>query len=186
MPKKGNKTHNTAVVLIPPDDLWPPIQAIRRKHDRHIRRWMPHITMIYPFRPQEEFGVVAEQFLEVCQQIEPFEVKLAEFRSFHHGRGNYTLWLAPEPAEKVIQLQTALWEVVPDCDDVKKYKSGFTPHLSVGQVRGKTKMEHVQHTLQSQWQPLAFVMQEISLIWRGQPPDDIFRVGQKLQLGSEY
>jgi 2'-5' RNA ligase len=182
MQKKGNKTHNTAVVLIPPDELWPPIQTIRRKHDRHIRRWMPHITMIYPFRPQEEFGVMAEKFLVACQQIEPFEVQLRDFHSFHHGRGNYTLWLAPEPAEKIIQLQTALWEVVPDCDEVRKHKSGFTPHLSVGQVRSNTKMLQLKDRLQSRWQPLVFVLQEISLIWRGQPPDDVFRVGRRIQL----
>lgn len=42
-------THQTAVVVIPPEDVWPSIQAIRREHDRKIRRWMPHITLIEPF-----------------------------------------------------------------------------------------------------------------------------------------
>jgi len=35
----GHKTYTTAVVLIPPLELWPPIQAIRRAHDRHNVRW---------------------------------------------------------------------------------------------------------------------------------------------------
>ncbi len=182
MQNKGNKTHKTAVVIIPPDGLWLPIQAIRREHDRHIRRWMPHITMIYPFRPQKEFDTLAEQFLEVCKRIEPFEIKLAEIRSFHHGRENHTLWLAPEPEKNLVELQTKLWEVVPDCDDVRKYKSGFTPHLSVGQVCGRTNMLRLQGTLQATWQPLTFVVQEVSLIWRGEPPDDIFRVGRRIRL----
>ena len=105
MPKQGNKTHKTAVVIIPPDELWPPIQAIRREHDRQIRRWMPHITMIYPFRPQEAFEMVADQFSEVCRYINPFEVQLEEFRSFHHKRENYTLWLAPNPQEEIVYIQ---------------------------------------------------------------------------------
>ena len=39
------KTHQSAVVLIPPREVWAPIQAIRREHDRHLRRWMPHVTL---------------------------------------------------------------------------------------------------------------------------------------------
>jgi poly(A) polymerase len=33
------------VVIIPPQDVWPPIQRIRQQHDRKIRGWMPHITI---------------------------------------------------------------------------------------------------------------------------------------------
>ena len=187
----GHKTHKTAVVLIPPEEVWPPIQAIRREHDRHVRRWMPHITIIYPFRPQEQFATIAESFLEVCQSIEPFEIQFARFQCFHHGHQRYTLWLAPEPAELVIRLQTALWQVVPDCDEVRKFcdetrrfKHGFIPHLSVGQVRGKAQMEQLREHLQSQWQPLMFTVKDINLIWRNQPPDDIFRVGRKVHVGE--
>ena len=43
-------THTTAVVVIPPDDAWPPIQALRQRYDRQFRRWMPHITLLYDGR----------------------------------------------------------------------------------------------------------------------------------------
>ena len=178
------KTHKTAVVLIPPEELWPPIQAIRREHDRHVRGWMPHITMIYPFRPQEQFEEMAELFRTVCQSIEPFEMHLSRLRCFYHGRQQYTLWLAPEPAEPVIALQTALWQVVPDCDEARKFKHGFTPHLSVGQVCGKTQMEQLREHLQAHWQPLTWTVREINLICRNQPPDDVFRVERKVGLGT--
>jgi hypothetical protein len=42
------------LVIIPPEAVWEPIQAIRRRHDRKLRRWMPHITLLYPFRPRSE------------------------------------------------------------------------------------------------------------------------------------
>lgn len=108
----------------------------------------------------------------------------SRLRFFHHGRQQYTLWLAPEPAEPVITLQTALWQVVPDCHETRKFKYGFTPHLSVGQVRGKTQMEQLREHLQAHWQPLSWTVRDISLLWRNQPPDDVFRVGQNIRLGA--
>ena len=52
-------THQTGLVIIPPPAAWPPIQALRAAHDRKLRRWMPHITPIYPFLPAGEFEAVA-------------------------------------------------------------------------------------------------------------------------------
>jgi 2'-5' RNA ligase len=134
------KTYTTAVVLIPPAELWEPIQVIRRVHDRHIRRWMPHITLLYPFRACEEFAGLAEQFSAVCGDVEPFRVDLVEMRWFQHRPGSYTLWLAPEPREVLVRLQALLGNIVPDCDDVTRHRDGFTPHLSIGQVRGERQM----------------------------------------------
>ncbi|MGB2822000.1 MAG: 2'-5' RNA ligase family protein [Phycisphaerae bacterium] len=94
-----NRTHNTAIVIIPPDDAWHPIQGIRQKHDRKVRRWMPHMTLIYPFYPRSDFERAAKELAPVCREIRPFDVKLATFRTFRHGKGYYTVWLAPEPEE---------------------------------------------------------------------------------------
>ena len=91
------KTHKTALVVIPPDQAWGPIQAIRREHDRNIHRWMPHITLLYPFRPVEQFDVLADSLARVCATMDPFEITLAEFRFFRHNSRSFTLWLAPDP-----------------------------------------------------------------------------------------
>ena len=177
------KTHKTAVVLIPPQELWEPIQRIRRTYDRQVRRWMPHITLIYPFRPAEEFPVLADRLAEACAALEPFELTLAEFRWFAHGRRSFTIWLAPEPAGKVRALQAAIQQVVPDCDDVSRHAGGFTPHLSVGQVRDRQRLERLLAQLTARWEALRFVAREISLIRRGDPPDDVFRVERTASLG---
>lgn len=132
------KIHKTAVVIIPPENSWQPIQQIRAKHDRHFRRWMPHITMIYPFRPREQFDEFVEQFYYACQDIKPFQIRFASFNYFHHRKENYTLWLKPEPQEPIIELQKTLFNLVSDCDDVSRFEKGFIPHLSVGQVKGKS------------------------------------------------
>lgn len=177
------KTHQTAVVLIPPEQHWEPIQTIRRQHDRHVARWMPHVTLLYPFHPRDQFDAVESKLRNACQAIQPFELRLAEFRHFHHGRARYTLWLAPQPAETVIRLQAALGMAVPDCKETSGYPAGFTPHLSVGQALGHQRLVALEAELQANWQPLSFPVRNVSLIWRNRPPDDVFRVDRRISLG---
>lgn len=177
------KTHNTAVVLIPPEELCGPIQAIRRRYDRHVNRWMPHITLTYPFWPHGEFDTAAERLRHVCGGIRPFEVCLDEFRHFHHGRERYTLWLAPEPKDALVRLQAGVESAMPDCNDVSRRRGGFTPHLSVGQIRGQDAAARLEAKLQASWMPSAFSARRVSLIWRGDPPDDVFRVDRHVELG---
>ena len=45
-----------------------PIQAIREKHDRQFRRWMPHLNLLYPFRPQEEFPALTSALVPRLQE----------------------------------------------------------------------------------------------------------------------
>ena len=146
---------------------------------------MPHINLIYPFRPKEEFETLAKQFSLACECIEPFEIKLGVFRFFRHNRECYTLWLAPEPREELIRLQTVLWRVVPDCNDMRKYENGFTPHLSIGQVKGQTAMLKLLNELQNTWHPVLFTMKEVSILCRGNPPDDAFRIAHEVELGKQ-
>lgn len=181
---KPRKTHKTAVVIIPPVDVWSTIQSIREKHDRQFRRWMPHITLIYPFRPIDEFERILAEFQSVCREIEEFEIELAEFDFFKHYNENYTIWLKPEPKEKIIDLQGRLQNIVPDCDDVRKFKNGFTPHLSVGQVKGKENREKLLKELKDMWKPVKFLADSIFFIWRDDPPNDIFRIWRSIKFGS--
>jgi 2'-5' RNA ligase len=145
---------------------------------------MPHITLLYPFRPRQEFAAVAEQLAVVCRVLQPFPLLLRELRYFDHGRGSYTLWLVPEPMAAVQRLQAALQDVVPDCDDVCRYPGGFTPHLSLAQAQGQAMRQRLQDTLQATWQPLSFMVEAIQLIWRQPPADDVFRVDRTIRLGK--
>jgi 2'-5' RNA ligase len=180
------KTHETAVVIIPPDSVREPIQAIRRRYDRQIRRWMPHITMLYPFRPRSAFDAVAGELYEVCRDFRPFDIRLSRFHQFEHGRGRFTVWLAPEPADALRSLQAKLSAVVPDCNDVCRHRDGFTPHLSVGQVRGRATLRSLVASLSSAWpgDGVGFTVSAVSLIWRNSPPDDVFRVDRTVLIGG--
>ncbi len=177
------KTHKTAVVIIPPDDLWAPIQALRQQYDRHFRRWMPHITLLYPFRPPTEFERVTPILAQACRLKAPFEVRLQRFGFFRHSRRHSTFYLAPEPAAAIKALHQTLRYKVPDCSDVAQFTGGFTPHLSLGQTRSHD-VEAFCRRWQATWRPIAFTLEQVHLIWRNDPPDDIFRLGPALPLGS--
>lgn len=176
------KTHKTAVVIIPPGDLWEPIQALRQQYDRHFRRWMPHITLLYPFRPPVSFHQVTPLLAGACRLIKPFEVQLCRFDFFRHSRRNATCYLAPQPAGPLIALHQRLLSTVPDCDDVARFTGGFVPHLSLGQTSRNAAT--LCHRWQASWKPLSFTLEQVHVIWRNDPPDDIFRVGTILSIGK--
>lgn len=178
------KTHRTAVVAIPPDDLWAPVQALRQQYDRHFRRWMPHITLLYPFRPPAEFKRVAPILAQACRLTEPFEVRLKRFDFFSHSRHSTTFYLAPEPAAAIKALHQALLDKFPDCHDVTLFAGGFTPHLSLGQTRNRD-IEAFCRRCQVTWRPLSFTLEHVQMIWRNEPPDDVFRIASVLPLGSQ-
>jgi RNA 2',3'-cyclic 3'-phosphodiesterase len=162
------KTHHTAVAIVPPEEVWEPIQAIRRRYDRQIHRWMPHVNLLYPFRPQADFPTATPTLVDVCASLAPLTLTLGAFRSFRHGSGRCTLWLAPEPAEELRRLQATLQAAFPDCDDRGRFPAGFTPHLSVGQFTSSRDGERVREQLQVNWQPIAFTLTEVALLARGE------------------
>ena len=177
-----NKTHTTAIVVIPPEDLWRPIQAIREKHDRKVSRWMPHITLIYPFAPESDFGFAAEELAPVCKGIRPFDVELATFGVFNHGKGYHTIWLAPEPKEPLGDLHAEVWTAMSWEDDFKPGIERFEPHLSIGQTRGTVNTVKLLEELQANWTPIHFRVLAVHLVSRTNRPGDAFRIVKSLPL----
>jgi 2'-5' RNA ligase len=175
-------THRTAVVFIPPADVWPPIQAIRRVHDRQVQRWMPHVTLLYPFAPRFELPRLLPTLEAACAGLSPFEATLASFRVFQHRADRSTFWLAPEPREDFVRLQGALQEAAPDYAHTSRFANGFTPHLSVGQSGSAEQVTELVTRWSEAWTPLVFQVNEVCIIAReGNRP---FEVVSTLRLGA--
>lgn len=172
-----NKTHTTAVVLIPPESVQPPIQAIRRIHDRNFLRWMPHITLLYPFAERHDFESIIPTLTKAAQQVSPFSVAFARFDAFRH-RKSCTMFLVPEPEDAIVRLHSALMHHLPDYDDTARFASGFHPHLSVGQFQHRS-LQNEQQRLQTEWQPVQCEIEAISLIYRSPETDDRFVVAEQ-------
>jgi len=144
---------------------------------------MPHVTLLYPFRPQDEFELLLPGFNAAAVDIDPFEVELGGFRSFGSGGRRHTLWLAPEPVDGLQVLQARLQEVTPDCDDVRRHPNGFTPHLSVSQAEGAQEAHVRLQELSGDWEPIRFEAARVQLICREDPPGDVFRLTHTIPLG---
>ena len=180
-----NPNHKTALVIIPPEEVWGPIQAIRQKHDKKAGRWMPHITLVYPFLERSRFGCAARGLRAACKAVKPFDVELARFTFFGGAKGYYTLWLAPEPEQSILDLHASLLGCAA-CEEFYSERAliHFTPHLSVGQARGMGNMVKLLEELQAGWAPIRFRVSSVHLIWRNDPPDDAFRIDRAIPLGG--
>ena len=182
-PAMPSKTHQTAVAVVPPQEVWGPIQAIRQRHDRQFRRWMPHVNLLYPFYPAGRLKEGLPPLVDACAKITPFLVTLAEFRFFQHSSRKATLWLAPEPKEGLVRLQASLQAACPDCDDLSRFAAGFTPHLSVGQAGSAQEAERLRDAWQRTWEPIRFEVSAIALLRRG--PDTPFEIERWIPLAAD-
>ncbi|NUQ77231.1 MAG: DUF504 domain-containing protein [Polyangiaceae bacterium] len=175
--------HTSAAALLPPETIWPPIEAIRRLHDKHVDRWMPHINLLYGFLPEAAFPEARRLIAEALSKIAPFNVTLDDVRRFHH-RSSSTVWLHPQsdPPGALKSLQTALEALFPQCNEQSSVSSnGFTPHLSIAQLGHDIDAE----TQMAEWRrilPISFHVRAIHLISRR--GDEPFVVRYEIPLNS--
>lgn len=172
----SDKTHTTAVVLIPPESIQTPIQNIRKIYDRNYIRWMPHITLLYPFTPRNKFQEVMPTLAKVAQQITPFSVTFTSFNAFRY-RKSCTLFLVPQPKNVIVELHRKLSQQLPDYDDTVRFSGGFNPHLSVGQFQHRA-INDAQQRLQNEWKPIQYEVDSMSLIYRSPETNDRFVVAK--------
>ncbi|CAG8607126.1 5773_t:CDS:2, partial [Cetraspora pellucida] len=119
------KSYKSAICIIPPKSQWTNIQSIRQKHDKHYKRWMPHINLIYPFillqqQVLDKFNssdistvsnalnisegssseitddMILQHLKKTLHHIHPFKLRLQSLNYFTHGKRSSTVWLHPE------------------------------------------------------------------------------------------
>lgn len=171
------------MVIIPPKEKWGPIQEIRKLYDRQINRWMPHITLLFPFYPINQYTEIEKKFLLVSSEFNGFDISLEEFRSFKHYNKNYTIWLDPTPNDIIIELQSTLLKITPDFNDVNRFKGGYKPHLSIGQFKGSPiSLNNKIDELQNSWEEITFEVKEFYFIWRDNFKNSNFQIEKRFSL----
>jgi poly(A) polymerase len=174
--------HQSALVMIPPESTWAPIQALRTQHDKHVERWMPHVTLLYGFVPESHFEAAAQATAEAVASLKPFEVELSHFDAFEH-RASSTVWIRPDTKVPgaLIELQRALLSAFPTCQEQQR-EGGFTPHLTVAQCTNLSSARESIGRWQAAWKPSSFVVDEVCLISRR--GDEPFEVRHRIKLGG--
>ncbi len=172
--------YQSAVVVIPPDNVLPAIQTIRQRYDARVERWMAHINLLYGFLPESYFAEAVEIIAPALAQLQPFQITLTDFQTFTHRKSS-TAWLRPvvQPENALHELQAVLENLFPQCNEQSsKTKAGFTPHLSVGQFPS----EEAAFTELPQLHPVSFTVDSIALISRR--GDEPFAVRYIVYLGQ--
>lgn len=157
--------YESMLAIIPPEELFPPIQAIRQQYDSaRFARIPPHITLLCGFLPDRYFEDVVDIIAPILAKIPPFTVTLADFQIFTHHK-TATAYLHPivKPEGALHELQNVLYQLFPQCyEQSTKTIDGFNPHLSVGQFANFSEAE----VKLPQWHPLKFTVDSVALVSR--------------------
>ena len=123
-------TARTALAWIPPRDLWPALNELRERYDPQVKRWPPHVNVLFGFVPEYEFERAAALLSEAAAQIKPFTARLDGVETFGH-RDDATIWLDPAASdpEPWAALHREFQQRFPNCHGRDE---GYTPHLTLG------------------------------------------------------
>lgn len=177
--------HTSAVVLIPPQQLWQQIDDIRKRFDKSYGRWMPHINLIYGFLPEEHFPEAAAAMESVVRKHGPIEIHLEQLSLFEHSNSASLVILPRYSPDGIGALQQELQGLFPACLEQSRHGTGFQSHLTLGKFEGDSWAEDARRwkaELSESWKPISFIASEVCLLARA--GDQPFGVRHRLLLGS--
>lgn len=128
----------------------------------------PHITLLDSFSSSDRFQNAAVKFTRALEHIKPFRVEFKTFKYFTHANGSFTLYLEPEPEghKQLVQLQRSLHNACFGFTmlEHKLLPHKFTPHMSLGKVGSKDKLDNLIKQYSASWVTVSFEVKEIYLM----------------------
>jgi len=163
--------HRSAAVVLPPEELWLQIDAIRQRCDPSFGRWMPHINILYGFLAEDCFAAATVVAEKVVRRFGAFTVHLDEFDVFEHGRtASLVLSVRTVPQAALESLQQELELVFPTCIEQSRHRNGYRSHMTLGRFDSAAEARRLCAELADSWQPLSFVAESVAFISRDEGP----------------
>ena len=167
-----SSTLSTSLVLLPDEKGWDFVQEIRLAHDRKVRMWPPHITLLRPFVRVEDFPAAAQVLEETLDEFAPKTLSF-KLKTIKHHEFCTSLWLVPdeESQEHIMMLQNAVQAVFPQCQRSKYLlrllkKDRYIPHMTVGQFKSEEEALILQAQYEDRAAQLRFPAKAIYLLSR--------------------
>jgi 2'-5' RNA ligase len=176
-------TVQTALCLIPPENVWEQIQSIRSVHDKAYPRWMPHINLVYPFAPESEFDNIKTQLDAALNKKNPFEIEFDQTSlNYFKQKSECTFHLRPKKTKDVVEIHQILQKYLPNYISTAR---PFEPHLTLGQTT-TSRISDILIEMKAKWKTIRFTIDRVCLISRENDPNDLFSIkSQVLLVGSE-
>jgi 2'-5' RNA ligase len=173
-------TTQTALCIIPPENVWEQIQSIRSIYDKAYPRWMPHINLIYPFIPEGNFENMKALLEPIINRKKPFQIQFDEssFSYFKQRGDECTYHLQPKNSTDVVELQKSIQNQI---SHLIKNKRAFQAHLTLGQTT-TTKISDVFIELKAKWKTIEFTVDRLYMISRENHPENLFTIKNEIFL----
>jgi 2'-5' RNA ligase len=174
------KTTQTALCLIPPENVWEQIQSIRSIHDKAYPRWMPHINLIYPFTPEGNFENIKTHLEPIINRKKPFQIEFDEssFGYFIQKDDGCTYHLQPKHITDTVELQKLIQNQI---SYLIKNKRAFEAHLTLGQTT-TSKISDVLIEMKAKWKTIEFTVDRVYMISRENHPESLFTIKNEILL----
>lgn len=193
---KDDLAYITAVCIVPPEDIWSPIEKIREKHDKAYKRWPPHINILFPFVNEKHFDSQVDILTNAFKDFKKFDIYFNNFGYFRRN-GNkrnpnpkQSVFLQPsgkdndktsnDITDKSLQeIYRRLTQLYPVC----KTRNEFHGHLSVGQWT-LDKVEDAIKEKSKDWESMHFVCDHICIVARTQDANSRMQIKAKIPLAT--
>jgi 2'-5' RNA ligase len=173
-------TPQTSLCLIPPENVWEQIQSIRSVHDKAYPRWMPHINLIYPFTPEENFDNIKAVLEPILNRKKSFQIQFdqSSLDYFQQRGDDCTYHLKPTITTDVVELQKLIQNQLAN---LVKNKRAFEAHLTLGQTTTSTISDVLIH-IKGKWSTIEFTVDRVYMISRENHPENLFTIKKEILL----
>ena len=174
-------TGETALIIVPPPDVCGYADHYRAQYMAdQFHTIEPHITVTYPFVPYDQLEEATPRLREVLASCPPRRVSLRHFAIFPDEG---ILFIEPADPERVLSIYRAVLAEFPEYPAYGgKFGDNIRPHLTVGVIPDREKLQKVYDELAVQRLYIGFEVEQVVVKYK--LDDGIWDTWAELPLGG--